>query len=59
MCSILSKYINEDKGLKLLKTITNSSKHLTYLIEDALDISRIENGKFTINEEYFNIREAI
>jgi signal transduction histidine kinase len=43
----------------LLKTITNSSKHLSYLIEDALDISRIENGKFTINEEYFNIREAI
>jgi signal transduction histidine kinase len=29
------------------------------VIEDALDMSRIENNKFQISKELFSIREAI
>jgi signal transduction histidine kinase len=29
------------------------------LIEDALDMSRIENNKFEINEEEFEVRDTI
>ena len=29
------------------------------MIEDALDISRIENGKFEINKSEFNFRNAV
>ena len=40
-----------------MKIIKNSSLHLSHLIEDALDMSRIENDKFEINLEEFSIRE--
>lgn len=33
--------------------------HLQNVIEDALDMSRIENKKFTIFKEVFDIRGAI
>jgi signal transduction histidine kinase len=45
--------------VKLLKIIRNSALHLANVIEDVLEMSRIENGKFSINEELFNLREAI
>jgi signal transduction histidine kinase len=37
----------------------NSAYHLSNLIEDALDMSRIENNKFEINNEEFEIRKVI
>ena len=46
MCSNLKTYIKEEKGKFILKIITNSALHLQSVIEDALDISRIENNKF-------------
>jgi signal transduction histidine kinase len=33
--------------------------HLASLIEDALDISRLENNKFQLFNEVFNIRSTI
>ena len=42
-----------------LKIILNSSLHLQNVIEDALDMSRLENNKFFIFKEMVNIREAI
>ena len=47
------------KVIKYLKVVQNSSIHLEHVIEDALDISRIENGNFQINKSHFNIREAV
>ena len=44
------------KELKYLNIIRNSALHLQNVIEDALDLSRIENKKFEINSDYFNIR---
>ena len=43
----------------MLKILTNSAIHLQSLIEDALDISRIENNKFEVHYEEFNLREVI
>jgi hypothetical protein len=37
----------------------NSSLHLQNVIEDALDMSRIENNKFTIFKGMFDIEEAV
>ncbi len=42
-----------------LKIILNSSMHLQNVIEDALDMSRIENNKFTIFKEMFDIKTAV
>jgi len=42
-----------------LKIILNSSMHLQNVIEDALDMSRIENNKFTIHKEMFDIKTAV
>jgi len=42
-----------------LKIILNSALHLQNVIEDALDMSRLENNKFTIFREFFDIRQAI
>jgi signal transduction histidine kinase len=39
--------------------IYNSSMHLLNVIEDALDMSRIENKKFSILLEFMDIREAV
>lgn len=45
--------------LKYLDIIINSASHLANVIEDALDLSRIENNRFEINIEYVNIRSLI
>ena len=52
--------LEKDPGLlKYIKIIKNSSIFLENLIEDALDMSRIENNKFQINESLIDIREAL
>jgi signal transduction histidine kinase len=40
----------------VLKIIQNSAHHLSNIIEDALDLTRIENHKFEVNREMFDIR---
>ncbi len=44
---------------KLLSIVHSSSIHLQSVIEDALDISRIENNKFKLFKQYFDIRQAL
>ena len=46
MCNALERFIQNERGMEILKIIKNSSIHLQNLIEDSLDLSRIENGKF-------------
>ena len=55
----LKKYVHGERGLMLLKIILNSAFHLQSVIEDALDMSRIENNKFEINFGEFEIRKII
>lgn len=42
-----------------MNIILNSAYHLQNVIEDALDMSRIENNKFDIISEFFDIRSTI
>ena len=51
----LDEYTEEGRGKYLLKIVKNSSIHLSNLVNDILDISRLENGKFEIFKEEFNL----
>lgn len=51
--------ISDAKASKFLKIIYNGALHLQNVIEDALDLSRIENNKFEVNLSFFNIRESL
>lgn len=60
----LIKMILENIELELrvsqyLHIILNSSLHLQNVIEDALDMSRLENNKFFIFKELCDIKDAI
>ena len=44
---------------KNVKVALNSAKHLQSLVEDALDMMRIENNQFTFNNEIFDLRKAV
>ena len=43
----------------ILKIIINASIHLQYVVEDALDMSRLENNKFELVLEEFNLAEVL
>ena len=59
MTTKLQKLVKEPGLQKYIRIIKNSSIFLENIIEEALDMSRLENNKFQINESLFNIREAV
>jgi hypothetical protein len=50
--------ITEEQANKLDK-IENASNHLLAIINDVLDLSKIESGKFSLASDRFNVSEAI
>ena len=48
-----------ERAYNYLKVILNSALHLESVIEDALDVSRLENNKFSIFKQMFNLKSAI
>ena len=50
---------NKEQVTNCLRKITLSSKHLLGLINDILDMSKIESGKLTLNMEQISLREII
>lgn len=60
MTNIAMKNLNDkERVLDCLKKIDSSSRHLVSLINDILDMSRIENGRMVINHEPMDMREVI
>ena len=48
---------DREKALDALKKARYSSEHLLQIINDILDMSRIESGKIELHEEVINIKE--
>lgn len=48
---------NQERVVDCLGKITQSSRHLLSLINEVLDMSRIESGKITLVEEEFNLSD--
>ena len=60
MTGIAMKHFDDkDRVLDCLGKIDSSSKHLLSLINDILDMSRIESGRMVMNHERMDIREVI
>ncbi len=60
MTAIAVMHIDEkDQVRNCLKKITLSSKHLLGLINDVLDMSKIESGKMTLTFELVSLREVV
>ncbi len=60
MTAIASANLHDTKQVEnCLKKITMSSKHLLGLINDVLDMSKIESGKLTLSMEQLSLREVV
>lgn len=60
MTAIATTHLNDrERVMECLKKISLSSKHLLSLINDVLDMSKIESGKLSIGEEPFNLAELV
>lgn len=54
-----SRLDDKEKTMECLKNIETSSKHLTSLINDILDMSYIESGRFELKPEKFKLNEML
>lgn len=60
MTSVATMHIDEkERVLDALEKITISGKHLLGLINEVLDMSRIESGKVSLTEGAFNLSDTI
>ncbi len=60
MTTIATNNIDDKNQLmNCLRKISLSSRHLLGLINDVLDMSKIESGKMTLNPETLSLREAV
>ena len=60
MTAIATAHIDDRKQVQnCLRKITLSSKHLLGLINDVLDMSKIESGKLTLATEQISLKEVV
>ena len=59
MTDLLMRTNLDERQRKLVKTINESAKALLTIINDILDLSRIESGKFELDKHEFNLRDAV
>lgn len=55
----LDPNISSEERNEFLSTIKRNSAHLLELINDLLDLSKVESGQFQVAREWFNWRELI
>jgi signal transduction histidine kinase/ActR/RegA family two-component response regulator len=58
MSAIADRSADENQISKCIKDIRMASEHLLNIVNDILDISKIESGKFEIGKESFNLKQA-
>ncbi|MCG8580124.1 MAG: tetratricopeptide repeat protein, partial [Bacteroidales bacterium] len=56
---LLEKNVATDKERSYIKTIRSSGKSLLVLINDILDLSKIESGKMDIAKNYFDLNQML
>ncbi|MCG8701121.1 MAG: PAS domain S-box protein [Bacteroidales bacterium] len=56
---LLRSINSEEKKNYYAQVVVNSAKQLLTIVDDILDISRIETGQIHVNEEAFNLNELI
>lgn len=60
MSAVAFNYLDDKKRTAdCLRKITFSSKHLLMLLNDVLDMSKIENGKLNIRQELFDLKNLV
>lgn len=57
--AILEKSLKNDPRGELVSIIERSSRSLLALINDALDLSRIETGRLALHREHFDVRGLV
>ncbi len=57
--SILNKQIKDSEHSRYLQTIIASSEHLIGLINDILDLSKLQSGNFSLDYYDFNLDEKL
>ncbi len=55
----LEAHVTDERGKYFLKVITHSARHLEVVIEDALEMTRLENNTFEVNKCLFDARQSI
>lgn len=59
MADLIENCTDNQEILQYIKVIKHSGNHLTDLLQDILDISRIEANKLKIDRDPFNLRELL
>ncbi len=59
LSSLLKNTDLNDDQIKYVKNINNSAESLLLLVNDILDISKIESGKLEANDTVFNLRKTL
>ncbi|PMJ89129.1 response regulator [Vibrio sp. 10N.261.55.A7] len=56
---ILEDDLIKKEQLKMLSKMESSAEHLLVLIDDILDLTKIESGKFSIQNQWFNLKDCL
>ena len=59
MTELLKSTVLDDRQDTFADTISNSAESLLQIINDILDLSKIESGRFALSEETFDVSETV
>jgi PAS domain S-box-containing protein len=59
MVYLLQREATESETRKRLRTVDDAAQHLLHLVDDVLDLSKIESGKFALEEIDFDLDALI